>query len=277
MLVAAAAAAAALVQAVPYTDVVCQRYTVCNGMVWPLKRWALFVVVLTREVCGVRCATTCARSGRCSWTSGCLVHAARRDPVNVLTGSCRDPRVPALSAVQPQPYQLRDAGHAQRRHGPRLRHGNRGRVPGGAAAAHLGRGPIARDDCQPGALAHGPAAYGRPPCGGVRACPRHVLSCSPKRHIDSDIYYFERLGVRICHWPVCPPDFYIIVERAAEQQGIELEWECAALGNNNNIFFPNLTKPPLVFQVATSESPSMQTSCARCAHGWISPRTRTRL
>ena len=53
------------------------------------------------------------------------------------------------------------------------------------------------------------------------------------RHVEMDVYTFDRLGgARICHWPVCPPDFYIIVTRAAERQGLDpLDWQCSNLGN----------------------------------------------
>ena len=52
------------------------------------------------------------------------------------------------------------------------------------------------------------------------------------RHVEIDVYNMERLGgFKVCHWPVCPPDFYIIVKRAAERQGMDpLDWQCSNLG-----------------------------------------------
>jgi len=52
------------------------------------------------------------------------------------------------------------------------------------------------------------------------------------RHVEVDVYNYDRLGgFKVCHWPVCPPDFYIIVTRAAERQGLDpLDWQCSNLG-----------------------------------------------
>lgn len=52
------------------------------------------------------------------------------------------------------------------------------------------------------------------------------------RHIEVDIYHMERLGgIKVCHWPVCPPDLLLLVRQVAKQQGIDPpDWDCANLG-----------------------------------------------
>ena len=52
------------------------------------------------------------------------------------------------------------------------------------------------------------------------------------RHVEVDIYNMDRLGgIKVCHWPVCPPDLFLLVRNAAEKQGVPVpEWDCANLG-----------------------------------------------
>lgn len=52
------------------------------------------------------------------------------------------------------------------------------------------------------------------------------------RQMEVDVYYFRRLGgFKICHWPIPPPDFVVIVNNAAERQGMApLDWDPGNLG-----------------------------------------------
>lgn len=69
------------------------------------------------------------------------------------------------------------------------------------------------------------------------------------RHLEVDIYHFDRLGgFKICHWPVCPPDFYAIVVNAAKRQGIELDWDCGNLGcDERKPFYVDILKQIRLF------------------------------
>ena len=116
------------------------------------------------------------------------------------------------------------------------------------------------------------------------------------RHVEVDVYNYDRLGgFKVCHWPVCPPDFYIIVTRAAERQGLDpLDWQCSNLGMPHARTRSGRTRPrhtlttlvqdkgwrivrPGRNQAATIASRRTWKSCARCVDGWTSQRTRTSL
>jgi len=55
------------------------------------------------------------------------------------------------------------------------------------------------------------------------------------RHVELDVYYFPFLNFRICHWPVCPPDFFLFVNDAAiRQDKFPLNWNPSNLGCDGN-------------------------------------------
>ena len=77
--------------------------------------------------------------------------------------------------------------------------------------------------------------YGEDKSEVVIANQRHSLLDQLRmgvRHLEVDVYHFFRLGgLRICHWPVFPPDFTILVNVAARQQGLyPLDWEPTNMG-----------------------------------------------
>eukprot|EP00735_Rhodelphis_limneticus_P004514 TRINITY_DN1610_c0_g1::TRINITY_DN1610_c0_g1_i1::g.17836::m.17836 TRINITY_DN1610_c0_g1::TRINITY_DN1610_c0_g1_i1::g.17836 ORF type:complete len:491 (-),score=125.05,sp/P9WLL5/Y2075_MYCTU/24.12/5e-16,PI-PLC-X/PF00388.14/0.033 TRINITY_DN1610_c0_g1_i1:342-1814(-) len=51
------------------------------------------------------------------------------------------------------------------------------------------------------------------------------------RQLEIDIWKLPKLDTaHICHWPVCPPDFYLFVSYASVKQRDRLDWECSRLG-----------------------------------------------